>query len=233
MNKTLLEAIIEWDVVNWSKALDFWKHYLPQPSPDIKILTLGERNGGLSLWLASLGYNVIYSDRLPPTEKALQLHQAHHIQDRITYFEVDVYNIPFPDETFDVVLCKSTIGGLKLVYKDRKSRTLENQHIACEEIRRVLKTGGVFLGAENMRGSFAHKKLREKQGKDIGWRYMSCSDLGKLFSNFSKLSFKTYGFIGTNTRFSLVNNITGSIDNMLSRILPPDFLYISFISAKK
>ena len=44
-----LKDIIEWDIKNWSKALYFWKRYLPKQK-EVQALAIGERNGGLSLW---------------------------------------------------------------------------------------------------------------------------------------------------------------------------------------
>lgn len=49
--KLPIEEIIEWDVNNWSKTLIFWaKQFPPNLNSDSKILLLGERNGGLTLW---------------------------------------------------------------------------------------------------------------------------------------------------------------------------------------
>lgn len=228
-----LKDIIEWDVENWSKALPFWERFLPRPGPHLKILTLGERNGGLALWLALKGYNVIYSDRVPPKQTAINLHEAYKVSDKVTYLEIDVYNIPFDDNTFDVILCKSMIGGLKLSYHDKKTRTLDNQKIACEEIKRVLKPGGIFLGAENMRGSFLHQRLRAIKGKLKEWRYLSCSDVRYIFSNFYTVDLKCYGFLGTKHPSNLINKISGGLNSLLSGLLPPGYLYISFIAARK
>ena len=58
-----IEDIIEWDVVNWSNALSFWtKHSTVAVTREARALELGTRRGGGSLWLASLGFNVVCSD---------------------------------------------------------------------------------------------------------------------------------------------------------------------------
>ena len=44
--------IIEWDVVNWSKALTFWEKYSKPITGGSKVLEIGSRNGGLSLYAA-------------------------------------------------------------------------------------------------------------------------------------------------------------------------------------
>lgn len=51
---------IYWDTFNWSKSIVFWESYLKSLPIDSKALELGcGKNGGLSLWLASRGYNVV------------------------------------------------------------------------------------------------------------------------------------------------------------------------------
>ena len=53
----LIRAAIGWDVRNWSRALAFWQRHLDDSHPR-RALALGERGGGLSLWLASQGIEV-------------------------------------------------------------------------------------------------------------------------------------------------------------------------------
>ncbi len=233
MNEALLEDVIEWDVPNWSGVLPFWKQHLPDKQNDLKILTIGERNGGLSLWLALQGYAVMYSDVHEPREEAIALHRKYGVQDIISYEQVDVFSMPYEDNSLDAIVCKSVIGGLKLVYKDRRTRTLENQKKAVEEIRRVLKPGGVFLGAENMKGSPLHHFYRKYKGLDKGWRYLSLEELEYLFSGFSKLESKQFGFLPSTTSLKGLNKIAGRLNVLLALCLPASWQYISFLSALK
>jgi nucleoside-diphosphate-sugar epimerase len=46
---------IEWDVRNWSVALDFWLAHTTQNFSTCSALELGSRNGGLSLWMGYKG----------------------------------------------------------------------------------------------------------------------------------------------------------------------------------
>lgn len=228
-----LEDIIEWDVFNWSKALDFWRLQLPHKNTNPNILTLGERNGGLSLWLALEGYSVIYSDKGGPNEHAIDLHKKYSVQNLIQYRDIDVFKMPFDDNSFDVVLCKSVIGGLKLVYKDRRTRTLENQKIACNEIRRILKPNGVFLGAENMQGSKLHQWYRKYNHLDIGWRHLKINELNFLFSDYSHLETSFFGFLPSTMRIPTFNKIAYQMNKLLCPILKKEWQYIGFIAARK
>jgi len=228
-----LQEIIEWDVPNWSKALKFWAPYLPPVDGRLKILTIGERNGGLSLWLALKGYSVIYSDVHPPKSEALELHRKYGVEKLVKHEQVDVFRMPYEDNSLDGVVCKSVIGGLKLVYKDRRTRTLENQKKAVEEIRRVLKPGGIFLGAENMQGSPLHRWYRKRKGLDKGWRYLSVEELGYLFSGFEQLHTRQFGFFPASTSSGIWNEMAGKVNVPLSKLLPASWQYISFIAARK
>ena len=56
-SKSDLADIIQWDVKNWSKALDFWEnHYSAKAG--MKVLALGEREGGLSFYFAECRYKL-------------------------------------------------------------------------------------------------------------------------------------------------------------------------------
>jgi SAM-dependent methyltransferase len=146
-----------------------------------------------------------------------------------------VFGLDYPDDHFDVVACKSVIGGLSLDYKDASTRTLENQKLAVEQIRRVLKSGGIFLGAENLRGTIVHMALRNWRLKGrLGWRYLQFSEIQWLFENYSSCEQKPYGFLGTHrARFRSMEKLCAKLDSGFSKVFPFNWLYISFICARK
>ena len=53
----LVAAAIGWDVRNWSRAIPLWQRQIDIRRPR-NALAIGERGGGLSLWLASQGIEV-------------------------------------------------------------------------------------------------------------------------------------------------------------------------------
>lgn len=228
-----ISQIIEWDIPNWSQVLPFWRHYLPPVSANPKILTLGERNGGLTLWLALQGYNVTYSDIVQTPVSARELHEKFGVANLIEYSVVDVFKIPFDTDSFDIVLAKSMLGGVKLDYSNPRTRNLENQKLACEEIRRVLKPNGFFLGAENTRGNLLHQFQRAKLGKIKSWRYLSQADIQYMFTEYSKLTVKGFGLVPSSSPYPFLNAFIGFINKPLAFILPNKWQYISFISARK
>jgi len=235
METRIVHDVIEWDVFNWSHALKYWSHDVAKtPTEGTKVLCLGERNGGLSLWFALQGFQVICSDFQGPREDANKLHERYGVAGRVQYADISIFQIPFNDNTIDIVACKSVIGGLKLDYKDKRSRTIENQKLAVEEIRRVLKPGGIFCGAENMRGSWLHMSARKLlKGDKLGWRHINVLEIHQLFSEFSHVRFRFYGFLGSYYGNKTINRISSGIDRLLSHILPNRWLYIGFIVGKK
>jgi SAM-dependent methyltransferase len=235
MSSELVNATIEWDVGNWSRVLPFWETVICKLNRETaKILCLGERNGGVSLWFAVQGFHVICSDYNGPSETARMLHARFGVSEKIEYADISVFQIPYPNDFFDIVACKSVIGGLKLNYKDKLTRTLENQKFAIDEIRRVLRADGFFLGAENMAGSWVHQIGREiLKGNKIGWRHLRMEEVKWLFKDFGKNDFKFYGFIGTYFKVALLDNTCAWLDSWFARLLPKRWLYICFITCKK
>lgn len=223
-------------MLNWSKVLEFWKSAIQEMSNKEhgRVLCLGERDGGISLWFALQGYTVVCSDIHETTNEAINLHDRYNVKNNITYEAIDIYRIPYPDNYFDMVACKSVIGGLKLNNKDASTRSLENQKHAVDEIRRVLKQDGFFLGAENMQGSLIHHWIRKlKKGEKIGWRHLQLREVEWLFNSFKDVKYKPFGFVGTFYKYNFLNTIFSRIDRILSAVLKRDWLYITFISARK
>lgn len=235
IDKELNQAIIEWDIQNWSKTLVYWAPVIETVNKtNAKVLCLGERNGGLSLWFALQGFKVICSDYGGPREEARRLHLKYGVSDLVEYEDLNIFSLPYASDTFEIVACKSVIGGLKLDYKDRNTRTLDNQKLAVDEVRRVLRPGGFFLGAENMKGSWMHRLGRELlKGKKIGWRHFRMKELKWLLQDFTHLDILFHGFLGTYYPIGGLNTVFDKADSLFSRFLPDDMLYIGFIRAIK
>src|SRR5687767_12165592 len=110
LQATNTSEFIEWDVRNWSSALDFWRLHTSKNIATCSALELGSRHGGLSLWLALQGARVIASDIDGPSPAAAQLHKGRKVSHLITYESIDATSIPYT-EKFDIVLFKSMLGA--------------------------------------------------------------------------------------------------------------------------
>ena len=104
--------VMDWDVANWSVAIPFWKQHSARSLDGARVLELGAHRGGLSLYAAAGGAEVVCSDIESPERPASPVHLKYGVEDRITYRAINATAIDFPDATFDVVVFKSVLGGL-------------------------------------------------------------------------------------------------------------------------
>lgn len=227
-DKKLLKDFVSWDVVNWSKALHFWEDSVDLSNKNYRCLELGGREGGLSLWLALRGNEVICSDLTNPEAYAKTLHQKYNCRDRITYEAIDATNIPYENH-FDIIVFKSILGGIS---RDDKSHLND---VVINQIFKALKPAGKVLFAENLKASKFHQQLRRKLVPWGGsWNYITVGQLSSLFKRYKTLNYDTAGFTGAFGRSEQQRNILGEIDTLLfDRIMSPNLKYIVFGVASK
>jgi SAM-dependent methyltransferase len=224
-----LQDIVEWDVRNWSTALDFWTHHSAHDLGSCTALELGSRNGGLSLWLALKGAHVVCSDVGGPTALALGKHRAAGVSHRITYESIDATDIGY-DAAFDIVLFKSMLGAVGGQFGGRDA-----QATAVAEMYKALKPGGELLFAENLLASPIHRYLRRRYVSWASrWRYVTVPEMLVLLAPFDSVRYRTIGFSGALGRTSVQRNLLGSLDRMLlDRIVPQQWRYIMIGVATK
>ena len=232
MNYSLKQDIIEWDVPNWAEALAFWQPVIDKLPKDSKILAIGERGGGLSLWLALQGFHVVCSDRKLPLQQAMMLHQKYKVSDKITYRELDIFHID-EAEVYDLVLMKSVIGGLKLHYHDAASRNAAAQQQAIQKIHALLKPGGYLLTADNLEGAFPIRYLRTRLHKNKAWHYFTSAQLQSLFTCFQEVSVRYFGVFPTKFAVTAFNSLFFAFNKYLLNRLPASSKYIAFTIARK
>lgn len=224
---SLVRDIVEWDVVNWSRALEFWDRRGGLP-PSGECLELGARRGGLSLWLALRGNRVTCSDLEDNRVVAGPLHQAHGVSDRISYEAIDATAIPYENH-FDVIAFKSLLGGVAF------DQDPARQVAAVRSIYRALKPGGILLFAENLRSSALHQFARRRfiRWNSI-WRYVTIDEMLAYLQPFASVEYDTTGFSGLFGRSPKLSSALGTLDGVLfDKIVPPDLRYIMFGVARK
>lgn len=224
MDQQLLNDIIQWDVKNWSKLVNHWKPVIESKNHKTA-LALGEREGGLSLWMALNNKDVTCTDYRLSDTLPLALHVKHNVQDKIKYAQEDVTNLSYKNESFDIVIFKSIIGDLK---------NKENQAKALKEAYRVLKPGGFLLFAENLRATKTHQFARDKftnWGKD--WIYPKLEDFKTNCSQFKSFEYETHGFLATFGRSEKQRFFLGKIDQLIKPITPKNWQYILFGTVQK
>ena len=210
-NEPRLQEVLQWEVRSWARALPLWKRYLPAKRP-LRALGIGEREGGLCLWLACQGIDVVCSDLGPLPESTALLHARYGVTDRVEQAQADVTALDFPDGSFDVVVFKSVIGALG---------SKDAQVQALKEIHRVLRPGGVLLFAENLHGTSLHRWLRKRfVAWDHYWRYLDPVADRDLFQPFAKLDDGTTGLIANLGRTEGQRDLLARLDSVLAPLVP-------------
>lgn len=222
-----LTDVIEWDVLNWSLALDFWEQWSGLDLTNCLALELGAANGGLTLWLARQGVRVVCSDLHGPTPQARALHRKYGVEDLIEYRAIDATNIPYTSH-FDLVIFKSMLGDI-----GRNDRT-DLQAKVMEESFRALKVGGELWFAENLQGSVLHRLARRFIRRGTLWRYLSIGETRHLLKSFSGQQYMTAGFLGVFGRAGIFRNALGAIDRLAcNRLFPDHWKYLIVARATK
>ena len=227
MTKELMKDIIQWDVKTWSKALNFWEKEVDWSQVQ-NGLELGGRQGGLSLWLALKGKEVVCSDLSDVKNTAELLHKKHHVVAHVSYEDIDTTQIPYENH-FDIIVFKSIIGGIG------RNDDLENQRKVFAQIHKALKPGGKLLFAENLVASRFHQKLRKQYITWAdAWRYITMTEMEGFLSDFSKFQMETTGVLGTFGRNETQRNFLAAIDKLLlNHICPTSWKYVVYGVAEK
>lgn len=219
-----LKDVLQWEVRSWSRALPLWQRYLPVQRP-ARALAIGEREGGLSLWLAHKGFEVTCTDLHPFPEATSGLHARYGVQDRITYAQADVLALPFPDASFEVAVFKSVIGALG---------TKDAQAQAVRELHRVLKPGGVLLFAENLSGSPVHRWLRRRfVAWDHYWRYLQLPADRDLFDPFFRVDLRSTGLLANLGRSECQRDLLARADGVICKVVPSAWHTVVYGVAEK
>jgi SAM-dependent methyltransferase len=227
MTKELINDIIQWDIKSWSKALAYWDKSINWDKIQ-NALELGGREGGLSLWLALKGNNVVCSDLKDVKLTAEPLHIRHNVSNLITYRDIDATNIPY-ENYFDIVVFKSILGGIG------SNNNYEIQKKVFKEIHKALKPGGKLLFAENLIASPLHRQLR-KMFVNWGntWRYISLQEFNDFLKDYSSFTLNATGFLATFGRNENQRNLLSGIDDLiLNKVCPNNWKYIGYGIAEK
>ena len=223
-----LRDVVEWDVRNWSRALLYWQSRTAIKLRGARALEIGARRGGLSLWLAAHGCDVVCSDVQEPGPEARQRHARFGVQDRVQYAALDVLRLPFEAE-FDIVCFKSVLAAVG------SGARSDLQARAVAEIYRALKPTGEMWFAENLAASRLHRFGRQKF---VPWgatcRYVTIGELEELLAPFDEVAYDTTGFLGAFGRSERQRDILGALDQaLIAKLVPKRWRYVGFGIARK
>ena len=180
--------------IEWERLL---KYHLPE-NRDAKILDAGGGTGRITLPLAKMGYHVTLSDlSTGMLEMAKEKLRNAGVQNSVTIEEADIAALPFPDESFDLVIC---LHGPFSIADSLK---------AAGELTRVMKRRGKIIVDAHSRYWAVKNELRRNPDVAIklakyelnhaydiygDWcRVFSPKELGELFEENGIKVISTYG----------------------------------------
>jgi SAM-dependent methyltransferase len=206
---------IAWDVANWSPALRYWETEGQLVEPGLDCLEIGAHRGGLSVWLAQHGHNVVCSDLENAADHARPLVERYGVGESIRFENIDATNIPYED-AFDIIAFKSVLGGIG------RNDAIERQRAAISSMHRALRPGGRLLFAENLTGSPMHRWLRKRYVSwGEHWRYVTIQEMRAFLAMFSRVRFATTGFLGTLGRNETQRRALSTVDRLAATPLTP------------
>ncbi len=217
------DIIMEWDVVNWARALPYWQAKTKLDLSQTKCLEIGARNGGLNLWLSNICKEVIYSDVDKPTDKCIALHNQYK-PTNINYKIIDATK-PINLESQNLIVTKSILGILDRNVSD----------IIVDNIYNNLAEGGEYWFVENLDGAWIHRFLRKRfVAWGNRWSYLKLEEIPKTFSKFKEIEYTTLGFLGTLGRDNFQRKVLGTIDKLFfDKLVPQRMHYIVVGVARK
>src|SRR5262249_15564144 len=148
----------------------------------------------------------------PPSQDAMQRHQAAGVADRIQYRSIDTLEIPYKNE-FDIVLFKSVLGALGCA-DSQEGRARQARAVA--QMYQALRSGGELFFAENLVASPFHQFFRRRFVQwGTRWRYVSIQEMNDYLSPFSRVQYRTLAFAGTFGRTEAQRNFLGTLDQAM------------------
>ena len=222
MQGDLLRDVLGWDVITWSPTIDYWQRAATIDFAHSRALEVGAGDsGGLSLWLALQGCDVLCTTPGGVSDRVRAVHQRYGVAERIRYQSLDVLELP-EHEAFDVIAFKSVLGGIGT------GGSFERQRQALMRLHDALKQGGNLLFAENLAGTRAHSAFRSRfgAGKDR-WRYPTIPEMDMLLQPFDSVRYTTAGFLGTWGATEAQRRMMGAVDAFLCRwVVPSSWQYV-------
>lgn len=227
MRTRLIDDIIVWDIANWSMFLPFCERFLDPNPAGKQALEVGARGGGLSLYLALKGYQVVCSDLEVPGVPAWALHARHGAAGKINYGAIDILAPPYPKASFDLIIFKSVLHALPQPWL--QARAVQNLH-------RLLRPGGLLLFAENLRASPLHRLTRRlflPRWLLKRRRYPTLSEVHSWCREFREFHGETWGFLGVMGWQEWVRRRLAGLDAAIMPLVPRGWRYIIFACARK
>jgi len=223
-----LREFCQWDPKNWGRAIQLWDRELAGDWTGQRALEAGAGPGGMSLYLAYRGCDVVCTDRRLRFPDIQTLHARWGYSSQIAYANADITDLPFADRCFDRVLFKSLLGSVGRYGGGAAQRK------ALDEVRRILRPGGLLLFVENAKGSGFHDYCRRKfvpWGHDC--RYVDLAEMKSHLELFSEVCLRTFGVLGAFGRSESQRSLLHYVDRLATPLVPATARYLMYGYARK
>ncbi len=228
MEDNVLKDVLQWQYPLWQTPLEYWENKISAASIQNPIaLEIGAREGGLSLWLALKGFQVVCSDIRNPVLTASPLHRKYKVHSLIRYEAIDATNISYKGY-FDIIVLKSVIGGIGAY--NRKDLQIQS----FRQIHQALKPGGYFLFAENAQASVIHRIFRKLKSWSYYWNYPEYGFLKRELADiFSIVDMKAFGYFSAFITSSIFQKTAVCVDKKIDHFLSSKNKHIVYGIAQK
>ena len=138
--------------LEFARTRDILERYLP--APPCRIADIGGGPGTHATWLAAAGYSVSLIDLVPAL---VDQARARAVEHPFTAQVADARDLPFADGSFDAALVLGPLYHLP---------DAQGRQTALREARRVLRPGGLLVGAAITRFAPLLEAMRARQLDD-------------------------------------------------------------------
>jgi SAM-dependent methyltransferase len=228
-----LAPFVQWDIPTWTRAIEYWTVQLAS-NPGAKALEIGSRDAQLASVLSQrFDLSVVCTELYWPHANAAGLAADAGADHRVGFCINDARRLPFPDNTFDVLLAKSVLGGIAGVAADTVGAP-EGLRSLLTECARVVRPGGLLLVAEGVAASSLHRRLRATREWNRWWHYPSLDEFTTTLSEFGTVDIHATGLVSAMVpdRFGRAKTVISGVDEHLSRLVPARFRYLAYGSVR-
>ncbi|MDP3742254.1 MAG: class I SAM-dependent methyltransferase [Candidatus Micrarchaeota archaeon] len=159
-----------------------WNEYKQKPLPAAEMLFIyavgnavldAGTGNGRHLPLLAKKFEKVYA--IDSSAKLLEIAKRNHSDLKVNFEVADVSLLPFPENSFDTILCTAVLHHLNA----------EDAVVAFNELRRVLKPGGVLLASVWNKHQQRFEKISGNEA-DVSWKMKSGNVVQRFVYFFEK-----------------------------------------------
>jgi SAM-dependent methyltransferase len=224
-----LAPYVQWDIPTWTRAVEYWTIKLASRR-NCSALEIGSRDAQLATLLTRrFNLDVVCTELYWPHATAAGLSNDAGADSRVGFCINDARQLPFRDQSFDVVLAKSVLGGIAGV-ADAAIGPQAGLRGVLAECARVIRPGGLLLVAEGVEASPVHRRLRASREWNQWWHYPSLTEFRASLAELGQVDLRTTGLVSAIVpdRLGPLKKLISAADEIVSRAAPERLRYLAY-----